>query len=437
MNHIISRLLIYGDLPEDSILMKVGGIVKAARENTAPKDELVAESFRQVKRILRVSTDFGFDRNLWQCVLTFMLITDENPFTLTCEKIGAGHGSVNEFALNDFRAFRELFHYSFDWLEEYLGVDCFSRICHYTAIEKPELMYNKTVSLRVQELSKQLDEAKDEYEFFDLVTGFYKDYGVGLFGLNRAFRISHDKHGDLVFNAISNMDTVMLSDLVGYEAQKKKLVDNTSAFVRGKKANNVLLFGDAGTGKSTSVKAIVNEFYPQGLRMIEITRHQFADLAAVIAAIKNRNYRFVIYMDDLSFEEFETEYKYLKAVIEGGVETKPENVLIYATSNRRHLIRETWSDRDDVVNDNGMHKSDTMEEKLSLANRFGVTIYYPKPAPKEFYDIVYALAEKAGIQISRETLKVEANKWELSHGGISGRTAEQFITYLGSQEGLE
>ena len=211
MNHIISRLLIYGDLPEDSILMKVGGIVKAAKENTAPKDELVAESFRPVKRILRVSTDFGFDRNLWQCVLTFMLITDENPFTLTCEKIGAGHGSVNEFALNDFRAFRELFHYSFDWLEEYLGVDCFSRLCHYTAIEKPELMYNKPVSLRVQELSKQLDEAKDEYEFFDLVTGFYKDYGVGLFGLNRAFRISHDKHGDLVFNAISNMDTVMLS----------------------------------------------------------------------------------------------------------------------------------------------------------------------------------------------------------------------------------
>jgi predicted AAA+ superfamily ATPase len=150
----------------------------------------------------------------------------------------------------------------------------------------------------------------------------------------------------------------------------------------------------------------------------------------VIARIKNRNYRFIIYMDDLSFEEFEIEYKFLKAVIEGGVETKPENILIYATSNRRHLIKENWNDRNDMEHTQDMHRSDTMEEKLSLVNRFGVTISYTKPTPKEFMEIVITLARKQGIAMSDEDLKKEANKWELSHGGISGRTAQQFVNYL-------
>ena len=164
--------------------------------------------------------------------------------------------------------------------------------------------------------------------------------------------------------------------------------------------------------------------------MIEIYKHQFKDLSAVIARIKNRNYKFIIYMDDLSFEEFEVEYKFLKAVIEGGVETKPDNILIYATSNRRHLIKENWSDRSDMEHENGMHRSDTMEEKLSLVSRFGVTINYAKPSQKEYFHIVTELAHRCGIEMSDEELKAEANKWELSHGGISGRTAQQFINYL-------
>ena len=430
MDHIISKLLMYGSLPEDSILVQMGNICRDAREEKVPKDELVARSFRVVKKICIVATDYGFDENLWHNYLTFQLITDENPFSLTCEKVGASEGSVNVFARNDFRAFMELFHYDFTWLENYLGISCFSQILHYKAIVKPELMYNKNVSEKVRELSRRLEKAADENEFFDAVTGFYRDYGVGMFGLNKAFRISSDDHGSIKFHAINNMEKVMLDDLVGYEIQKKKLVDNTRAFVEGKKANNCLLFGDSGTGKSTSIKAIVNEFYPDGLRMIEIYKHQFKDLSNVIAAIKNRNYKFIIYMDDLSFEEFEIEYKFLKAVIEGGVETKPDNVLIYATSNRRHLIKETWSDRDDVKNENGMHKSDTMEEKLSLVHRFGVTISYSKPTQQEYFRIVVQLANRAGIRMSEEELKAGANQGELSHGGISGRTAQQYITYL-------
>lgn len=430
MYKIVSRLLIYGDMPQNTILMELADITRKMDDASQTKEELTCRVLTQIKHLLQLATDYGFDKNLWHNYLTFLLITNENPFSITCEKVGANEGSVNYFARGDFKAFLDLFHYDFGRLEEYLGVDCFTRISDYHAIGKKELMYNKSVSEKVQSLSAKLEQAKDEYEFFDCVTGFYQAYGVGMFGLNKAFRIQPLDDGTVRFCAINNMDTVMLDDLIGYEIQKKKLVDNTLAFVQGKKANNVLLFGDSGTGKSTSIKAIVNEFYDQGLRMIEIYKHQFKDLSAVIAQIKNRNYRFIIYMDDLSFEEFEVEYKFLKAVIEGGVETRPDNILIYATSNRRHLIKENWSDRDDVEVDNGMHRSDTMEEKLSLVNRFGVTINYSKPSQKEYFYIVEELARKAGLTIPAQELRAEANKWELSHGGISGRTAQQFVNYL-------
>lgn len=434
MYKIVSRLLIYGEMPSDSILMQLSDIIRKMDDKSQTKEELATRVLTQIRHLLQLATDYGFDENLWHNYLTFLLITNENPFSITCEKTGASIGSVNEFAKGDFRVFQELFHYDFGPLETYLSLDCFTRISNYQAIGKKELMYNKNVSEKVRSLSRQLELAGDEQEFFDCVTGFYKAYGVGMFGLNKAFRILPGAAGDVDFCPINNMDAVMLDDLVGYELQKKKLVDNTRAFVEGKKANNVLLFGDSGTGKSTSIKAIVNEFYDQGLRMIEIYKHQFQDLSAVIARIKNRNYRFIIYMDDLSFEEFEVEYKFLKAVIEGGVETRPDNILIYATSNRRHLIKENWSDRDDVEHSDSMHRSDTMEEKLSLFHRFGVTINFSKPSQKEYFRIVTELAHKSGVNMDDERLCAEANKWELSHGGISGRTAQQFINHILGQQ---
>ena len=433
----IAKLIMYGDIDEDCILYQMGEIFREFEEGTQSNAVLIRKVYTQIKRLLTVATDFGFDKNLWHNYLAYFLITKENPFSITCEKIGANDGSVNHFARNDFSAIKNLFEYDFSEIEKSLGIDCFTQISNYRAIEKKELMYNKNVSEKVQALSSRMEQARDVEGFFTAVTEFYRDYGVGMFGLNKAFRIQDRTDSKLVFLPINNMDKVMLSDLVGYEIQKKKLVDNTRAFVEGKKANNVLLFGDSGTGKSTSIKAIVNEFYDQGLRMIEIYKHQFKDLSNVIAAVKNRNYKFIIYMDDLSFEEFEIEYKFLKAVIEGGVETKPDNILIYATSNRRHLIRETWSDRNDVQQDEGMHRSDTMQEKLSLVNRFGVTINYSKPSQKEYFDIVIHLAAKSGIKMSEDELKAEANKWELSHGGISGRTAQQFIYYLQGKEDNE
>lgn len=429
----VAKLIIYGN-HEDTILMKMSDIFKKFDRDEETPDKLISDIYEQIKRILEVATDYGFDKNLWHNYLTFYLITNENPFSLTCEKVGANDGSVNEFAKNDFKVFMNLFNYDFRPIEVALGINCFSLISDYKAIVKKELMYNKNVSEKVQALSLKLETAKDENESFNYVTDFYKAYGVGMFGLNKAFRVIGGDNG-VTFTPINNMDKVMLDDLIGYEIQKKKLVENTEAFVQGRKANNALLFGDSGTGKSTSIKAIVNEYYDQGLRMIEIYKYQFKDLSNVIASIKNRNYKFIIYMDDLSFEEFEIEYKFLKAVIEGGVETKPDNILIYATSNRRHLIKETWNDRNDLESNNGLHRSDTIEEKLSLVNRFGCQISYSKPSQKEFFDIVIGLARKNNVKMTDEELMAEANKWELSHGGISGRTAQQFINYcLGGRE---
>jgi uncharacterized protein len=436
----ISKLVIYRNHEKDSILLALAQIIEdidgASKEEYSKdpvrKEELISKIYAQINCLLDLSTEYGFDQNLWQNYLAYILATNENPFSITCEKVGKCEGTVNQFAKNDFKIFKELFHYDFTKIESRLDINCFDVIVNYQAVAKNGKRYNKNVSEKVRLLSKEIENAKDEDDMLKIVTDFYRDYGVGKFGLNKAFRVIHEAEG-AELRPITNTEDIRLNDLVGYEIQKKKLVDNTEAFVEGRKCNNVLLFGDSGTGKSTSVKAILNEYYSRGLRMIEIYKHQFEDLSSVIAQVKNRNYKFIIYMDDLSFEEFEIEYKYLKAVIEGGLETKPDNILIYATSNRRHLIRETWTDRSDISKDE-LHRSDTMQEKLSLVARFGISINYSAPSQKEFFDIVIGLAKNVdGINISDEELCSQANMWELSHGGRSGRTAQQFINYLAGQ----
>jgi len=255
---------------------------------------------------------------------------------------------------------------------------------------------------------------------------------VGPFGMNKAFRISAKgaSSGEMSIVPIIATSNVVLDDLVGYEAQKAQLTRNTEAFLAGKPANNVLLYGDAGTGKSTSIKALLNLYYEKGLRIIEVYKHEFKYLPEIISIIKSRNYRFIIYMDDLSFESAETEYKYLKAVIEGDLEVRPENVLIYATSNRRHLIRETFSDRNEI-NEDDVHRNDTMAERLSLAARFGINIGYFIPKREEFFHIVKTLAAKNPlIQLSEEELLREADRWAIRHGEMSGRSAQQFVNFL-------
>ncbi len=444
MYKLLSKLVIYKNISSECILSRLAEIFEDYELGKSNEEDTVSSIYSQINRLLDIATEYGFNDNLWHNYLAYLIATVETPFSMTCEKSGANEGTVNVFAKNDFKIFKQLFDYDFTVIEKKLDINCFSVIENYVSVPKKERSYNKSVSEKVRKLSRDIEHAADENEIFDIVTAFYRDYGVGMFGLNKAFRLQKNSTGairpdadymngtksNITLIPITNTENVMLSDLVGYELQKQKLVENTEAFVDGKKANNCLLYGDAGTGKSTSIKAILNEYYDRGLRMIEIYKHQFEDLSTVISMIKNRNYKFIIYMDDLSFEEFEIEYKYLKAVIEGGLETKPDNVLIYATSNRRHLIRETWSDRSDMSDDE-MHRSDTVQEKLSLVARFGVSINYCAPTEQEYFHIVKMIAERyPQIRLPEDELIRQARIWEMHNGGLSGRAASQFVTHL-------
>ncbi len=390
-------------------------------------EELKELFYACIHELLELAGNHGFYGNLWHCYLANLLVNDENSYSRACEVVGPAEGSINQAVLHDIVIFKEFFDFDFAPVVKLFGAESWALIEQYQGSDEEGKVYNTRIRQRICDLAEQFCRDNTPEEMKDTLTQFYRDYGVGKFGLHKAFRIVPGEEGARIV-PITNIAHVHLDDLVGYESQKQKLIDNTEAFVRNKKANNCLLFGDAGTGKSSSIKAIANEYYEKGLRIIELYKHQFRDLNDIIGQIKNRNYKFIIYMDDLSFEDFETDYKYLKAVIEGGLEKKPKNVLIYATSNRRHLIRETASDKND--RDEDLHTNDTVQEKLSLAYRFGVTIYFGKPAPKEFQNIVRTLAKRYHIDMEEEKLLLEANRWELSHGGLSGRTAQQFIDYL-------
>lgn len=375
----------------------------------------------------------GFYGNLWHCYLTEILVYHENPYTIACEMRGNVEGTLNRAVCHDLMIFQELFRYDLEELGKELEMPFVSLILDYEASQKEAIKYNRFIIEKICELAKKLSLMQSVEEFKFRLDHFYKSIGVGVFGLHKAFRVEHEKEG-LQITPIYNIAITSLDDIVGYEIPKQKLIENTEAFLQGKKANNCLIYGDAGTGKSSSIRAILNQYYDSGLRMIEVYKHQYRELNELIDRLKCRNYKFIIYMDDLSFEEFETDYKYLKAVIEGGLESKPQNVLIYATSNRRHLVRENYSDREEIKQD--MHGNETVQEKLSLFARFGVSIYFGAPDKKEFEEIVLALAKRYKLDIPKEKLLLEANRWELTHAGLSGRTARQFIDAVRAKESL-
>ncbi len=431
----IDECILYRDFQQGEILEEMADLINTCAQS---QEELFSKKtvfFKCVNALAEMAGLYGFSGNLWHNYLTFLLVNHENAFSTACEIKGTVKGSINALALSDFSVFKEL--YAFDWLilDECYHTDCCRILTNYENVDDSSKMFNSRICERICSMSKTLAAAATAEEFMEDMVRFYKDFGVGKLGLHKAFRVETDADGRAVIAPITKIAHVKLEDLVGYELAKEKLIANTEAFVQGRKANNCLLFGDAGTGKSSSIKGILNRYYEDGLRIIEVYKHQFQYLNDVIAQIKNRNYKFIIYMDDLSFEEFEIEYKYLKAVIEGGLEKKPDNILIYATSNRRHLVRERAGDKLEIMDEDDLHSSDTVQEKLSLVYRFGVRIYFGAPNKKEFQNIVSVLAKRYGVNLPEEKLQLEANRWELSHGGMTGRTAQQFIDYLlGTEE---
>lgn len=383
--------------------------------------------------LLDFAAEYGLSGNIWHAYIAYLVATDENAFSLACERRGMPTGSICEIAVSDMDAVIALFDADISRFFGKFAETVKDYSCVYSGRRS-----RAEAGAKISELAAAMDAARSAgaRAVLDAVADWYCRHGVGEYALYRAFRLtSRSGSTEIEMQHITDTETKKLSDLVGYESQKQQLLDNTLAFLEGRSANNVLLYGDGGTGKSSSIKALMCEYADRGLRVIEVFKHQFTSISALIAAIKDRNYRFIIYLDDLSFEEFEIEYKYFKAIIEGGIECRPSNVLIYATSNRRHLIKETFSDRNDMRTDSDeVHRSDTLAEKLSLVARFGLTIFYPSPGQEEYLNIVRELAARDGIAMSDDELCRRALQWQMRGSGKSGRTARQFVDSLAGEE---
>lgn len=377
---------------------------------------IVQEDLDKLPSLLNFAEKYSICGNVWEAFVAYLIMIDENPFSLSVERNNKV-GSAESFAKCDIEEFRKIFHTDFS------SIKLLSVLLNYSSntisVGSEDIRKGKLII----EFAKKLKSATTSDEFFNEVKKFYVTHGVGVFGLNKAFYMRDN--GEVV--PVSNIKNAYFDKICGYDSQKMRLIENTNAFINSLGGNNVLLYGDSGTGKSTSIKAVLNMFFEQGLRMIQIQKHQFVRLGELTEKLNSRNYKFILYMDDLSFEDFEIEYKYLKAAIEGGLGEKPDNVLIYATSNRRHIIKETFAERE---GGGDIHRNESIQEKISLSERFGLMIYYPKPNQQEFFDIVMSLAKIEDIKLDENIIISEARKWGISHSGFSGRTAEQFIAHL-------
>lgn len=274
------------------------------------------------------------------------------------------------------------------------------------------------------EVGKPVEPLKDHWDKqIDELVNYHKTYGYGMYAKNIAFTWRDEE-----ITPVNSIDAIRLTDLKNYELQRNKVIDNTESFIAGHPANNVLLYGDRGTGKSSTVHAILNEYWQQGLRMIEIPKSAVADLSLIREQIADSPMKFIIYIDDLSFDSNDTSFSELKAALEGSLSGKQPNIIIYATSNRRHLIKENFSDRENDVN-----RGDTMQEQLSLSDRFGLTITFLNPDKKEYLDIVEKLATDrhfADHGVDMDKLLFKADQWATRRGGRSPRGAKQFIDHV-------
>ena len=386
-----------------------------------------------IGELLNFANIHAVNGNCWHYYISYFIASDVNAFSLAFERKTACESTLLEFAREDCKNLMQIFNYNLASLP-FVG-DKSSLLTNFKSTQSTS---DKPYAKIIAKFSHDLKLCNTASQFLNEIVKFYSVYGVGELGLNKAFRVvAQDSlpgkkitHHTSQLLPITNMNKKGLSDIVGYELQKQKVIQNTQAFLDGKPANNVLLYGDMGTGKSSTVKALINEYYEQGLRVIEVYKHQFSFISDIISRLSRRNYKFILYLDDLSFDDFEVEYKYFKAIIDGGLEVKPDNVLIYATSNRRHIIKENYSDGNDINSMDELHKSDTKNEKLSLVARFGLSIYYPSPDQAEFLNIVHEIAKKYALNIDFEKLDKMALTWAIRNGAKSGRMAEQFIHTL-------
>ena len=398
---MLSNLIIYRNILNDEIVNNYENLCSKYRkyDELESKDIFVNEYYKLCSMLLSTGYDSIGD------YLANEILSDENIFSLRREKSQSIDDKVKKAVLHDISLFKKLFELPLKGMATSAG-DLNNFINYNNKESLTEIFKNNNVE-----------------EIYDFIYREYETNGCGKFRNNYAFSI--DDEGRIV--PVDNFNPVNMDSIYGYERQKEKIIINTDKFLSGQFGLNALLVGDSGTGKSTTVKALLPLFKERKLRLIELDKNNLNYISKFIHVLKNRGMYFIIFIDDLSFESNEKSYKYLKSAVEGSIYEQPSNILFYVTSNRKHLIKESMEDRQNEV-----HLRDAINEQTSLADRFGLTILYSEPNQNEFYEIVQGLAEKYGVKYdSKEQLFLDAKKFAMQNGGRTGRTAVQFIkTYI-------
>ncbi len=374
----------------------------------------------------------------WQAHIVTRLVQSVNPWSTLAERVAAEQiaPSLREQAKRDLRVLHSLYNLK--------AHDIWELTRHLVAQSLPTLhdawvpwshlhVENERSETRTARklLVHQLTTIHDWSLSVPLLEEYWQLHGTGTFAQFSVLRWEGQTGG---LRGIAHPDTIRLANIVGYEREKLRLRANLEHFVHGLPAHDAVLYGPPGTGKSSTVKALANEYADMGLRLIEVRKEFVNDLPAIVQQVRGRAPHFLLFIDDLSFEEHETEYKALKVLLEGAVEARPANVLIYATTNRLNLIRENFTDRGKPTED--VHWRDTLDEKASLVARFGLRVTFMSPDQAQYLTIVTGLARQRGITLPDEELHTRALAWERQHAGRSGRVARQFIDDLEAQQKL-
>lgn len=420
-NTDLRNLVVCRDLLEDPVIQKIIELVEFREKYPSSPAKNRMESFLQSEvaaLLIQQAEKLGISGNLLPAYIVHLLAEGGNVAARTIEAVGSyGKGLLD--SLGDDMIL--LLPYLKVKTTVVIGRDN-PFLNNYHPAKKEQNLFETNLLQRLVEMKTITSAARH-------LLRHYEKWGSGMMARYTAFRIGAG--GTLI--GIADFPVFNWDDLLGYEDQKYKLLTNTQNFMEGRPANNVLLTGARGTGKSTGVKALAAMFAADGLRLIQIGRDQLELVAPVLEKLNEiRSKKFILFFDDLSFDEGESGYKYLKSAIDGSVTAQPDNVLIYATSNRRHLLKETWGDRNDAL-EAEVYRQDSANESISLSDRFGLILHYSTPSQEEYLQIIDHELRKAGVHLSKEELRLEGVRWEMEHSGRNGRIANQFVKwYLGN-----
>lgn len=409
----LDTLILYDNIRQDEI---VHAAVKIFNEFDYHEyiSYMEAEYYLIQRKLLEMTDYLDIDGTYWQNYICMLIAESENRFSIMSEK-GSLDGNIRKIAIREMEELKKLYSLQWDRIERIFRSTNASVCCM-----KQE--YEHIMQTRYRDKIRLALESDTAADAADKLKDYYGEYGCGLFEKYEAF-----VWDDETLIGVKNYDKITFDQLIGYERQKEALIENTEFFLKGYRANNVLLYGDRGTGKSSCVKALLNQFKDSKLKLISLNKNHIKQLYKIIESIADRGCKFIIFIDDLSFEDTEIGYKHFKSMIDGGIESQPPNILIYVTSNRRNLIKEIWRDRGD---DGEVHGNDGMQERLSLADRFGLSISFTSPDKETYLNIVRGIAEQEKLLVDGSLLIEEALRWDIRQKGRSGRAARQFINYI-------